>query len=74
MFADWDCIFRKHRAGGDGRDEPGNDGVGESIISALGIIVISKDVDGGGIDYEAELLAVGISTCPAHVPSGSPVC
>ena len=38
MFADWDCIFRKPRAGGDGRDKPGHDGVGESIISALGII------------------------------------
>ena len=39
MFADWDCIFRKLRAGGDGRDKPGYDAVGESIISALGIIL-----------------------------------
>ena len=37
MFADPDCIFRKLRAGEDGRDMPGHDGVGESIISALGI-------------------------------------
>jgi hypothetical protein len=37
MLADWDCIFRKLRARGDGRDKPGHDGVGESIISALGI-------------------------------------
>jgi hypothetical protein len=37
MFADWDCIFRKPRAGGDDRNKPGHDGVEESIISALGI-------------------------------------
>ena len=36
MFADWDYIFRKLRAGGGRRDKPGHDGVGESIISALG--------------------------------------
>ena len=37
MFADWDCIFRKLYAGGDGRDKPVHDRVGESIISAVGV-------------------------------------
>ena len=39
MFAGWDCILRKLRAGGDGRDKPGHDGVGESIISVLGLML-----------------------------------
>jgi hypothetical protein len=26
LIADWDCIVRKLRAGGDGRDKPGHDG------------------------------------------------
>jgi hypothetical protein len=37
MFDEWDCIFRKLRAGGDGPDKPGHDGIGESIISPLGM-------------------------------------
>ena len=47
MFADWDCIFRKLCAGGDGRVDPrvkpedGHDGVGESILSALGISLLA---------------------------------
>ena len=34
MFADWDCIFRKFRAGGDGRDKPGHDGVKINYLGA----------------------------------------
>jgi hypothetical protein len=35
----------KLRAGGDGQDRPGHDGVGESIISALGMTVVHSIVD-----------------------------
>jgi hypothetical protein len=37
MVADWNCIFRKVRAGREGQVNPHHDGVGESIISAVGL-------------------------------------
>jgi hypothetical protein len=44
MFADRYCNFRKVREGEDGRDKPGHDGVGESIISALDITPIKSQI------------------------------